>query len=134
MVRRLKSFADDHDLNPPANPQRKRSGRRRFVGVLLAVGAVLALTPTVVVPLVERYISGGVGQPGRSRQMAIVDDNPFQGSAAGKPVNVNDLEMYPTNSSWLITYPSSGNATTDGQNPNSFVKFQLIRLPTALGG
>jgi Rieske Fe-S protein len=66
--------------------------------------------------------------------MAVVDDSVYQGSAAGKPVNVNDLGTFPPNSSWFITYPSSGNATTDANNPNSFVKFQLIRLPTELGG
>jgi rieske iron-sulfur protein len=34
----------------------------------------------------------------------------------------------------VITYPSSGDANLDGQNPNTFVKWELIRLPTELGG
>jgi Rieske Fe-S protein len=33
-----------------------------------------------------------------------------------------------------MTYPSSGSPSIDGQNPNTFVKFALIRLPTELGG
>jgi rieske iron-sulfur protein len=55
-------------------------------------------------------------------------------AAAGKPVNVNDLNTFPPNSHWTITYPSSGDSTLDAQNTDSFAKFDLIRLPTELGG
>jgi rieske iron-sulfur protein len=112
---------------------RKRS-RRKFLGVLVAIGAALLLTPTVVIPLVQQYLLGGSAQLLKGKQKVVVDNNSFQGSAAGRAVNVNDLETFPPNSSWRITYPSSGNATTDGQNPNAFEKFELIRLPSELGG
>jgi len=121
------------DQNSP-HGQQKRKGRRKLLGVILAAGAALALTPAVAVPLVQQYLLGASAQLSKSRQKVFVDNNSFQGSAAGRAVSVNDLETFPPNSSWLITYPSSGNATTDGKNPNSFVKFQLIRLPTELGG
>ena len=49
-------------------------------------------------------------------------------------MNVNDLSTLPAEQHWVMTYPSSGDPNLDGQNPNTFVKFELIRLPTELGG
>ena len=53
---------------------------------------------------------------------------------AGETVNVYDLTSFPPNGSWLLTYPSSGDVTIDSQNPDTFQKFQLVRLPDSLGG
>jgi Rieske Fe-S protein len=65
----------------------------------------------------------------------VVDNNAKYGAAAGKAVNVTDLATFPPDSHWVITYPSSGDPTLDAQNPDTFVKFELIRLPAgALGG
>ena len=55
------------------------------------------------------------------------------GAAAGRSVNVNDLASFPANGSWLFTYPSSGDVTIDSQNPDTFQKFGLIRLPKGTG-
>ena len=68
------------------------------------------------------------------RQKVVTDINAANGAGSGKTVNVNDLTTFPPNSSWLVTYPSSGDLTVDSQNPDTFVKWQLIRLPTQLGG
>jgi len=73
------------------------------------------------------------------RQPAVLDLNTatnrnVNGSAAGKTVNVKDLASFPPNGSWLLTYPSSGDVTVDSENPDTFQKFQLIRLPAQLGG
>jgi Rieske Fe-S protein len=77
--------------------------------------------------------AGATSTPGV--QTIVLDDNTLEnGSAAGKTVNVNDLTSFPPNSTWVMTYPSSGNPTTDGENSNTFVKFALIRLPKELGG
>jgi len=82
------------------------------------------------------FLSATVGgSPVTNKNQTIVLDNKSDnGKAAGLKVNVNDLANFPPNSHWLMTYPSSGDANLDGQNPNTFVKFELIRLPTALGG
>ena len=64
----------------------------------------------------------------------VLDNNSSNGNAAGKTVNVNDLDLFPPNTTWTMTYPSSGDPSIDGQNPNTFVKFALIRLPKELGG
>jgi Rieske Fe-S protein len=73
------------------------------------------------------------------RQKAVLDlntttNNNANGAAAGKTVNVNDLTSFPPNSTWLITYPSSGDLNVDSQSPDTFQKFGLIRLPDDLGG
>ncbi len=82
-----------------------------------------------------KYLSSSVSSPGTpKRQKVTTDINKFNGAASGKPVNVNDLTTFPPNSSWLITYPSSGNLTLDSQNPDTFVKWRLIRMPSSLGG
>jgi len=67
-------------------------------------------------------------------QKVVIDANPVYGPAAGATVNVNDMTTFPPNSHWVITYPSSGNSTQDFENPDTFVKFELIRLPADLGG
>jgi Rieske Fe-S protein len=65
----------------------------------------------------------------------VVDDIPSKyGSAAGQIVNVNDLNTFPPNSHWVITYPTSGDPAVDANNPDTFSKFELIRLPASLGG
>lgn len=69
-----------------------------------------------------------------TNQTIVLDQNVENGKAAGKKVNVNDLTNFPPNTTWVMTYPSSGDSSIDGQNPNTFVKFGLIRLPTELGG
>jgi Rieske Fe-S protein len=111
----------------------RRLHRRTFLKVLLGLGATLGLTPTVTIPLAERLVQAKVNQANK-RQKVVVDDSPPEGAAAGKAVNVNDLSTFPPNSSWTITYPSSGDAGVDGKNPNTFEKFRLIRLPVELGG
>jgi len=69
------------------------------------------------------------------RQQVYIDNTSLYGSAAGKPVNVNDLVTFPPDSHWVITYPSSGDHTVDAQNTDTFSKFELIRLPAGeLGG
>ncbi len=49
-------------------------------------------------------------------------------------VNVKDLTLFPPNSAWLITYPSTGDPDADAQITDTFRKFELIRLPIELGG
>lgn len=67
-------------------------------------------------------------------QKLYVDDNPTRyGSAAGQQVNANDLSTFPANGHWVVTYPSSGDLTVDAQNPDTFQKYELIRLPGAAG-
>jgi rieske iron-sulfur protein len=117
---------------PPAGPAKK--SRRRFLTLFAVVGGLLALAPWVPFGnFLSSSASGSSGAP--TNQTIVLDDNPTEnGSASGKTVNVNDMTTFPPNSSWVMTYPSSGDPTTDGQNPNTFVKFGLIRLPSELGG
>ncbi|MDV3276915.1 MAG: Rieske 2Fe-2S domain-containing protein [Nitrososphaerales archaeon] len=94
---------------------------------MVAVGAILSITPFV--PW-GTFLSSSVGSSGKyQRQKAVIDNDPKFGQAAGKAVNVNDLNTFPSNSHWAVTYPSTGDATLDAQNPDTFVKFELIRLP-----
>lgn len=95
---------------------------------------MLALAPWV--PFGTYLSASASGGKPTNKNTTIVLDNSTEenGKAAGKTVNVNDLETFPPNSSWVMTYPSSGDPTTDGENPNTFVKFGLIRLPKELGG
>ncbi len=117
---------------PPSAPPRN-AGRRTFFKLIVALGAVLTLIPFV--PWGD-YLSHSVGSTGAAlRQKVVIDNNTKYGSAAGQPVNVNDLSTFPPDTHWVITYPSSGNSTQDAQNPDTFVKFELIRLPAGeLGG
>lgn len=100
---------------------------------LVTIGAFLSIIPFV--PWGE-FLSSSVTTAGKyTRQKVVLDANTkANGSVAGRVVNVNDLASFPPNSHWLITYPSSGDLTVDAQNPDTFVKFELIRLPAELGG
>ena len=110
----------------------KSGGRRDFLRVLFAIGALLTIVPFV--PWGE-YLSSSVTSPGSyAKQKVVTDVNKLNGAGSGNPVNVNDLATFPPNGGWLVTYPSSGDLTVDSQNPDTFVKWQLIRLPTELGG
>jgi rieske iron-sulfur protein len=107
-------------------------GRRGFIKALFLVGAVLSIVPFV--PW-GQYLSSSVSakvEP--TLQKVVADINPTNGGASGKPINTKDLETFPPNSSWLVTYPSSGDLTLDSQNPDTFVKWRVIRLPEELGG
>jgi len=101
---------------------------------MAVVGGLLALAPWGAF---GSYLQASVGGSTSTTkpQTIVLDNNTSEnGSAAGKTVNVKDLTSFPPNTAWVMTYPSSGDPTLDGQNPNTFVKFQLIRLPTELGG
>ena len=106
----------------------KKTTRRRFIKVILIV-APLALA-TLGGYVLSRYIAG----PSLARQLLMVDDSSFYGTAAGRKVNVGDLATFPPNSHWVITYPSSGDSKADAQVTDTFRKFELIRLPVELGG
>jgi rieske iron-sulfur protein len=117
----------------PTAPPAKQS-RRRFLTLFAVVGGLLALAPWV--PF-GSFLSASVsGAASATKNVTVVLDNNTSenGTAAGKTVNVNDLTAFPPNDHWVMTYPSSGDPNLDGQNPNTFVKFELIRLPTELGG
>jgi rieske iron-sulfur protein len=116
---------------PPSRPPPpKDSGRRTFVKALVAVGAILSIVPFVPWGRFLTSTASGSGTKRYLLQKAVVDDNPSKyGGAAGKLVNVNDLTTFPPNSHWVITYPTSGDETLDAQNPDTFIKYELIRLP-----
>jgi rieske iron-sulfur protein len=123
---------------PPPPPPRPAAAppknRRKFITLVAVVGGLLALAPWV--PF-GSYLQATVGKPatGKGNQTIVLDNNKSEnGSAAGKTVNVNDLTSFPPNSHYVMTYPSSGDPNLDGQNPDTFVKFELIRLPSELGG
>ncbi len=114
---------------------------------MFTVGAVLSLVPFV--PW-QRYLLSSV-EKGTSKtyliNKVVVDDRPdINGSAHGMAVNVTDLTHFPVpdpdpakagtpgNGHWVFTFPSSGDPSVDAYNPDTFVKWELIRLPAALGG
>jgi Rieske Fe-S protein len=117
----------------PPQQQPRPVKRRFFLKFLVTVGALLALAPYV--PFGE-FLSSSVNARGAyAREQVFVDNNPaLYGSAAGKPVNVKDLTTFQPNNHWVITYPTSGDRTLDSQNADTFVKFELIRIPIELGG
>jgi rieske iron-sulfur protein len=125
---------------PPAAPQpqpAKPAGRRWFLRLLVGVSAILAIIPFV--PWWSFLLSSVSSTGALQRQKVVLDLNTTanrnaNGAVAGQNVNVNDLTSFPPNGSWLVTYPSSGDLSLDSQNPDTFQKFQLIRLPSALGG
>ena len=120
----------------PVPPQRpavpKNEGRRNFAKAIFAIGAVLSIIPFV--PW-GTFLSSSVSSTGSyKRQKVQLDQNTVanrnaNGAAQGKIVNVNDLTTFSPNSTFLFTYPSSGDNTVDSQNPDTFVKYALIRLP-----
>jgi len=121
----------------PAQPAPKSGGRRWFIRMLVAISAGLAIIPFV--PWGSFLLSSVSSSGPLQRQKAVLDLNTTanrnaNGAAAGMTVNVNDLSSFPPNGSWLITYPSSGDVSLDSQNPDTFQKFELIRLPSQLGG
>ncbi|TLY05830.1 MAG: Rieske 2Fe-2S domain-containing protein [Thaumarchaeota archaeon] len=117
---------------PPPTPQKITAGRRRFVRFLVGVGALLSLAPYVPWgTFLSKSVSAGKGYV---RQQITVDNLSEYHAAAGRKVNVNDLTTFPPNSHWVITYPTSDDLALDTQNKDTFVKFELIRLPTELGG
>ena len=122
----------------PASGPPKQSSRRKFLSLIAVVGGLLTLAPYV--PF-GTFLSASVsGNAVSVKPQTIILDNLPQaeplgnGKAAGQKVNVNDLATFPPNSRWSMTYPSSGDPNLDGQNTNTFVKYELIRLPTELGG
>lgn len=120
---------------PAATAEPKKKSRRSFLRLFAVAGGLLALAPWV--PNVGSFLSSSAAGAtvASGNQTIVLDANTLEnGNASGKAVNVNDLATFPPNSTWVMTYPSSGDSTTDGQNPNTFVKFALIRLPDALGG
>ncbi len=100
---------------------------------ILAVGAVLSVAPFV--PW-GSFLTSSVSGGGKRHllQKVIIDKVSKYGAAAGQQVNVNDLSTFPPDGHWVITYPSSGDLTVDAQNPDTFEKYELIRLPAELGG
>ena len=127
---------------PPAPPPPPRpaaapvnKSRRRFITLFAVVGGLLTLVPWI--PNMGGFLSSSASGSTvvNGTQTIVLDENPsVNGKASGKTVNVNDLTTFPPNSTWLMTYPSSGSPSLDGQNSNTFVKFALIRLPKELGG
>jgi Rieske Fe-S protein len=102
------------------------------VQFLSVLGAVLILAPFV--PWGE-FLSASIKNPGKyQRQRVVIDNKSDYKAAAGRAVNVNDLQTFPPNSHWVITYPSSGDSTLDAQNSDTFTKYELIRIPAELGG
>ena len=121
---------------PPAAkpPPPKDSARRSFLKALFAVGAVLSIVPFV--PW-GSFLSSTVPTGTAKRnllQKVVIDNATKYGAAAGKVVNVNDLSTFPPNDHWVITYPTSGDLQIDANNPDTFQKWELIRLPIELGG
>lgn len=114
---------------PPSRPEAPKNARRRvFLQLALLASAVLTIVPFV--PWGTFLSSTASSSSKATRQAVVIDDNPtLWGPAAGKTVNVNDLTTFPPNNHWVVTYPTSGNPTLDAQNPDTFIKFELIRLP-----
>jgi len=115
---------------PPSQPT--KTGRRWFLKLLVGLSAILAIVPFA--PWGSYLLSSVSSNGAYKRQAAVLDmntptNNNANGAAAGLQVNVNDLTSFPPNTSWLLTYPSSGDLTQDSQNPDTFQKFGLIRLP-----
>lgn len=86
--------------------------------------------------MLGKYLFAPPSNPeGFIRQKVVIDYLPDRyGPVAGKAVNVTDLLSFRPNSHWVITYPSSGDQVADAQIPDTFKKFELIRLPIELGG
>jgi len=125
---------------PPPPPPRPAAApvnksRRRFITLFAVVGGLLTLVPWI--PNMGGFLSSSASGSTvvNGTQTIVLDENPsVNGKASGKTVNVNDLTTFPPNNTWLMTYPSSGSPSIDGENSNTFVKFGLIRLPVELGG
>lgn len=124
-------------IQAPPSQAPRGTGRRGFLKLLVAISAVLSIIPFV--PWGNFLLSSVSSTGPAKRQQVVLDlntttNNNANGSVAGKVVNVNDLTSFPPNSKWLVTYPTSGDITVDSQSPDTFTKYQLIRLPEQLGG
>ncbi|HEV2227301.1 MAG TPA: Rieske 2Fe-2S domain-containing protein [Nitrososphaerales archaeon] len=105
-----------------------------FLKIALVVGAILSALPYV--PW-GSFLTSSVSTGTAKRyliQKVRVDQNAKYGPASGQLVNVNDVATFRTNNHWVFTYPTSGDPTLDSQNPDTFLKWELIRLPESLGG
>lgn len=97
---------------------------------MVAVAAILTLAPFV--PWGE-FLSSSVSHAGSlGKQKVVIDDRTEYGAAAGASVNVNDMTTFPPNTAWVFTYPTSGNLAQDTANIDTYVKFELIRLPATM--
>ena len=102
--------------------------------MLFVVGGFLSVVPFVPWgSFLTSTLQTGSGKQTKM-QKVVIDDIAKYGPAAGAQVNVNDLTTFPPNDHWVFTYPTSGDASLDAQNPDTFVKYELIRLPEELGG
>ena len=120
---------------PPSKPPVQSSGRRTFVKLAFLAGAVLSIIPFVPWgTFLSSTIKTGSAQQTLAQKAVVDDISSKYGAAAGKVANVNDLSTFPPNDHWVITYPTSGDLTVDANNPDTFQKFELIRLPATLGG
>jgi len=122
---------------PPPSAPPKTSGRRTFLKALVAISAILTIIPFA--PWGDFLLSSVSSHGPLQRQKVQLDmntttNNNANGAVAGMFANVNDLTSFPPNSTWLITYPTSGDISVDSQSPDTFQKFGLIRLPAELGG
>ncbi len=102
--------------------------------VIVTIGAVLSLAPYVPWgEFLSKSISPGAGNYPRQR-ITLDNDSSVNGAVAGRAVNVNDTSSFQPNSKWKITYPSSGDPSQDANINDTFLKYELIRLPVELGG
>ena len=90
--------------------------RRDFLKLLAAGGVGLSFVP---------FVNWGKFMPDPdntvlSKAQVVLPDGTFA-----------NVDVFPVNSSQIITYPSTGDATLDSE---PFRKWQLIRLPADLGG
>jgi len=121
---------------PAAAAQQKPSGRRTFLKALVAISAVLTIIPFV--PWGNFLLSSVSSHGALQRQQAVLDlntttNNNANGAVAGKTVNVNDLTSFPPNSTWLITYPTSGDINVDSQSPTRFRSLGLYGFQPSSG-
>ena len=128
---RAKNSQDEAESSPKDEGQPKLVDRRRFFKIAVFVGILGSLSAI----LLGKYVAAPNNPISSARQRVVVDYLPEKYPAtAGKTVNVNDLVSFPPNSNWVITYPSSGDPAADAQTPDTFRKFELVRLPVELGG
>lgn len=103
-------------MSEQASTDKNPVSRRDFLKLLAAGGVALAFTP---------FIEWGKFMP-----------NPDTASPKKQQVTLQDgtianVKTFPINHQEIITYPSTGDAVLDQE---AFRKWNLIRLPTDLGG
>lgn len=102
---------------------------------LFVLGAILSVVPFVPWgTFLSSTISGGSAKRTLIQKVRIDALADKYGAAAGQYVNVNNTTLFPPNNHWIVTYPTSGDETLDAENPDTFQKYELIRLPESLGG